>query len=357
MAKKLPTEDVSARSDEVPDRRCPSCGASLPVQGVRACPRCGSGAAGRIARGRRLAAYALSLPERLSRIAVGSAAGLVKGATDLLLPESIRCTKLYQVLLQKNLRFLIQQVGAVSDVYPQGTSVPPDYVARKFVGNFIELTGILTMRASPVWILALLADLSGGTQVFLREFVSELQRQGLLSRDSRIDNIDQLLEALQAVAGNAADRLDTPPLSVRELRQTLETLREEANALKLKNRIRPADLDSVYRDLVDVAEKQGRTLYEVSTAVALGTVNRLGRTGRQAVTGLRVAHALLDQEILSFYGRALRDISRDGYYRYLARATKPYFRAMRHHLARKTDTWTERYFLSRVTGGGMSSRR
>jgi hypothetical protein len=278
---------------------------------------------------------------------VGASAGLVKGVSELLLPSAIRQTKLYQVLLQKNLRYLIQEVGAVEGVYSDGASVPSRYVARKFVGNFMEMAGILTLRASPVWILALVSDLSGGTKTLLREVTEELKREGLLDPKARVDTADQLLDGLQSFSAQVADQIDTPPLSLDELRETLQFLREEARAFSLKGTVEPEEVKSMLTEMKEVARREDKSLYEISSAMAMNAVNRLERSGRSAVTGLKVGRALLDRTILDYYRQALNDIGRDGYYGYVNRSSRPYLRAIRRHLAWGNITWTERYFLSR----------
>lgn len=327
---------------------CPSCGGSLPVHDDAAyCVKCDLHLVGARARGKRLTGYLLSLPERMSRILAGSLAGLVKGLTEILLPDAVRRMKLYQVLLMKNLRYLIQKVGDVDGVYPEGPGVTRNYIARKFVGNFVELTGILTLRASPVWILALVSDISGGTKAFLEELTAQLKREKLLDPSARIATVDQLLDGLQSFAGQVADRIDTPPLSVEELRETLKYLRQEAQTMRLRRTVTPGEMESILEKMQRTAEQQQRSLYEISSAMALNAFNQLERSGRTAVTGLRVAGALLDRSILQYYSSALRDLSRLGYYRYLAGSARPYLKAIRRHLARKNITWTERYFLSR----------
>jgi hypothetical protein len=297
---------------------------------------------------RRLAAYALSLPERAARILVGSTAGIVKGVSDLLLPEAIRNTRLYRVLLAKNLRFLIQDVGGIEGVYSGEGPPPRNYIARKFVGNFVELAGFVTLRASPVWILAALADVLGGTQAFLKELTSELRKRGVLDPGVQVESVDQLLEGLESFAGAVADKIDTPPLSVEELRETLAALRREAAAIRLGRVADAGSLDAIYGEMEQVAARERRSVFEVSTAVALGAVERFGQSGRAALTGLEVTRALLDRSILQYYGRALADLRREGYYRYLARTSRPYLRGLLRHLAWRRITWTERYFLSRA---------
>src|SRR5688572_10554065 len=328
---------------------CPSCEQSLAINNDNAyCPGCDLHLVGVSTRGKRMAAYALSLPERLSRVMAGSAAGLLKGVSELALPEGVRETKLYQVLLQKNLRYLIQKVGDVKGVYSQDETLPSNYVGRKFVGNFIELTGILTLRASPVWILALVSDLSGGTKVFLKELTDELKREGLLDPATPVNSVDQLLDSLQSFSGQVADRIDMPPLSVTELRETFKYLREQAQTLGLKRAAPHEEVSRIYEGMKDAALKQNRSIYEISSALAMNAMNQLQRSGRTAVTGARVARAIMDRTILQYYTRGLEELAEEGYYRYLARTSKPYLKAVARHLARKNITWTERYFLSRA---------
>ena len=328
--------------------RCPSCRGPLEVEDRTAyCARCDLHLVDPT-RLRRFAAYALSLPERISRILVGSAAGVVKGISELVVPEAIRSMKLYQVLLAKNLRYLIQEVGAVEGVYPAGAAPERGYIARKFVGNFVELAGIMTLRASPVWILAALSDVLGGTKVFVRELAAELRKQGLLDPSVQVDSVDQLLDGLQSFAGSVADRIDMPPLSVEELRQTLELLRREAGTLRLGRAVEPRSLEAIYSQMHAVAEREQRSVFEVSAAVALGAAEWIERSRRATLTGLEVGRALLDRSIFEYYGRALEELRREGYYRYLARTSRPYLRALLRHLAWRRITWTERYFLSRA---------
>ena len=161
---------------------------------------------------------------------------------------------------------------------------------------------------------------------------------------------DRTRRSRMSFAGKVADQIDTPPLSVEELRATLKYLRSEAKALKLGTGIRKEEVDSMLQEMKAVAVQQKRSLYEISAAMAMNAVNRLERSGKTAGTGLRVGHALLDRTILRYYAKALRDIARLGYYRYLARSSKPYIKAIGRHLTWKNISWTERYFLSRTWG-------
>jgi len=317
-------------------------------EGQAFCEPCDLHLVGAHGAGRRWAAYALSLPERSLRVLVGSLAGAIKGVSDLALPLSVRRTKTYQVLLNKNLRYLIEEVGSVTGVFPDEAGVRSRYVARKFVGNFVEIAGILTLHASPVWILALVSDLSGGTRIFIRELAEEFKREGLLDPSARVDTTSQLLDGLQSVAARMADHIDTPPLSVEELRETLSYIRQDTQAFRLGTVVSNEEMTSLMEEMQEVARKEERTLFEISTAMALEAVNRLHRSRRRAATGMRVGMALLDRSIIQYYRAALQAMTREGYYRYLARNARPYLRAVSRNFTWRRATWTERYFLGRA---------
>src|SRR5262245_12306984 len=122
----------------------------------------------------RTAAYCLSLPERAIRSVTALAGGLVREIGEVTIPAAVRRSQLYQNLVEATLRFLIEQVGEVKGVYPGEKSLSEDFLLRRGVGNGIELIGVLAFRASPVWVLAALADVSGAGRYLIREICGTL---------------------------------------------------------------------------------------------------------------------------------------------------------------------------------------
>src|SRR5262245_24209413 len=110
----------------------------------------------------RIAPFLLSLPERVLRSATALAAGIVREIGEVTVPVSVRRGRLYENLVAVTLRFLIEQVGGVQGVYPGEETLAENFLLRRTAGNGLELIGILAFRASPVWVLAALADASGG---------------------------------------------------------------------------------------------------------------------------------------------------------------------------------------------------
>ena len=130
--------------------------------------------------------YLLSLPERVFRSMSALSAGLLRELSEVVLPRAVRRTRLYTELVENTLRFLIENVGQVEGTYPPQGKLADNFAMRRFAGNGIELVGLLTFSASPVWVLAALADLSGAGRQLIREIAQSLKDEGLLARGRRI---------------------------------------------------------------------------------------------------------------------------------------------------------------------------
>ena len=172
----------------------------------------------------RVASYLVSLPERVVRSAAALAGGLIREIGDVSVPSAVRRTKTYQMMVDIALRFMIEQVGEVKGVYPSGSELASDFLLRRTAGHGIELAGLLAFRASPVWIMAALADVSGAGRHIVQEIADALKQEGLLAGDAKFENVDQLLEGLEQTASQVADLCNAPPLDVAGLAPGMERL-------------------------------------------------------------------------------------------------------------------------------------
>src|SRR5207244_495471 len=113
----------------------------------------------------------------------------------------------------------------------------------------IELLGILAFHASPVWVLAALADVAGGGQRMLREIVVTLKGEGLLEGDAHLETMDQILTGLEKTSAHLALSLNLPPIDVPGLRLEWETLKTELRSIP-PNRIPALErLERMWDDL------------------------------------------------------------------------------------------------------------
>ncbi len=290
--------------------------------------------------------YVLSLPERVVRSATALAGGLVREIGDVALPASLRRTRLYRSLVDSTLRFLIEQVGQVEGVYPGEAALAENFIVRRAAGNGLELVGILAFRASPVWVMAALADLSGSGRFLVREIAQSLQAQGLLAPDSRFETMDQILDGLESTAGKLADTINTPPLDVAALREEWRLIREQASRIPPRNLPSVDLLDAQWRDLRATAEAERRSVLEVSALLALSAVRRLPENvrwlSRCTAGAARTTGSLLASNLLGHYSDALADIRREGYLAYWMREFRPYLQAAAKQFSPSRRTLTER---------------
>ena len=290
--------------------------------------------------------YLLSVPERLMRSALGLSAGVAREVGQVALPDGIRRSQLYQNLVDATLRFLIEQVGGVEGVYGAGGTLPENFLARRTAGNAVEVLGIVAFRASPVWVLAALADLCGMGRHLIPEISDALKAQGLLDGDAQFATVDQMLDGLERTSSRLAATINTPPLDVAGLRKEWEDLREEARRLPSASLPSWETVSNTWGQLKAESARQDRSVFETSSVMAVsaaravpGGVRWLSASARvgAARTGHIVAAALLDH-----YRETLSDIRQVGYLAYAGRQFRPYVRAAVDQFSPKRRTLTQR---------------
>jgi hypothetical protein len=272
--------------------------------------------------------YLISLPERLLRSTLGLGAGVVREAGEVVLPGAVRRTQLYRNLVETTLRYVIEHVGGAEGVYQRGEELPADFLTRRAAGNAIELLGIVAFRASPVWVLAALADAAGMGRKLIPEIADALKTEGLLEPDAQFTTVDELLDGLERTSSRAAATINTPPLDVAGLRREWQAVREEARTLKPSAPPSPQAITDAWTHLNTVAARQNRSVFEISSMMAVSAATR---------TGQLVGSALLDH-----YRQTLDEMQQVGYAAYASRQLRPYVRAAIRQFSPKRRTLTER---------------
>jgi hypothetical protein len=305
----------------------------------------------------KLTSYLLSLPERAIRSATALASGLIREIGEVAIPRTVRRSQLYQHLVEATLRFLIEQVGQVEGVYPDSEKLSENFLARRAAGNGIELIGILAFRASPVWVLAALADASGAGRYLVREIAASLKDEGLLDREAEFASVDQMLDGLEASAGRLAATFNTPPLDVATLREEWNSMRRDLSRIPPRNLPSLDSLRIVWNDVKREAAEQNRTPFEVSSVMALSAIQDLPQKARWLAvssrlaagrTGSAVAGVLLDH-----YRNTLKQIHEHGYVRYAVRQFRPYLYGAVSQFSPRRLSLTERLFRKvKSTGKG-----
>ena len=290
--------------------------------------------------------YLLSLPERVIRSALGLSAGLLREVGEVVLPRGVRQTQLYRSLVDTTLRFVIEQVGGAQGVYGAEQPQPDDFLVRRSAGNAVELLGIVAFRVSPVWVLAALADLSGLGRRLIPEIADALKAQGLLQQETQFESVDQLLDGLEKTSGRLAETFNTPPLDVAQLRIEWDAIRTEARKLKPAALPSPARVGGQWEALKEESARQGRSVFETSSVMAVSAVRALpGKAlwlSRSAGVGATHVGKILSASILDYYSQTLNELHEVGYLTYAKRQLSPYVRASVAQFSPERRTLTQR---------------
>ena len=267
--------------------------------------------------------YLASLPERTARAGAALTGGLVYEASEVMLPLAVRRSRLYQAIVGRLLRIMIELIGGVEGVFPSQEMPVRELLVRKTAGNAVELSSFLAVGWSPVWLLAGASDLVGGTKVYLRVLVTELRDAGILAADADVASFEELLTTLEGASGVLADTADVPPLNLPSVRASWQELRRQAADLP-----DAAGLEKIFAELQLAARRENRSVGEISSVVALGAVR----------AGVKLGNV----HIFDYYRLALRTIVNEGLLSFLRRTSTPYLTRAGSHFDPRSSTYSER---------------
>ena len=290
--------------------------------------------------------YLLSLPERVVRSAAAIAAGVVREVGEIVLPRRLRRTVLYRNMVDSTLRFLIEKVGEVEGTYKEEGRLADNFLIERTVGDGIDLAGLVAFHASPVWIMAALADLSGAGRDLFNDITSSLKQQGLLDPDTEFENVEQVLDGLERTAGQLTKSLRRPPLNIEALRQQWASLKQAAASISPIHMPTPELVRSQWTELQDAARNQQQSVFHLSSVLALSAVRALPEhllwlTKSAGAATLRTGQ-FFASGVLDHYRNTLKEIHKIGYLEYCQHEFRPYLHAAAEQFSFSHATLTDR---------------
>ncbi len=303
--------------------------------------------------------YGISLPERLVRSAVGVTAGTAKEIAEFVVPQAFQDSKSYEVMVRNSLGFLLSSVATVSESNPPQNSAmdvpgsaanpivdaaaanPSRFIARKAAGNFIDIAGLATLHVSPLWVLAIVSDAAYGTKTYLNELAQELQAQGLIDDSSSIHKVEDLFNAVKQASGSAASAFDQPPLSLDELRTSVEQTRKAVNEIDPRHLIPESEINRYWSEMRSIAAREQISLLGVSAAIAMETVENVKNLSHGTLTGLFVAGKIINRNIFGHYWDSLANINEQGIWNSVRNTYTPYVDLAWGNFTSSRKTWTE----------------
>lgn len=298
-----------------------------------------------------LGKYLLSLPERVIRSASALAGGLTREIGNVTLPASVRRTSLYRTMVEATLRFMIEDVGQVEGVYPAAGKLANDFLYRKAAGHGIDWIGILAFRASPVWVTAALADLSGTGRHLIREIGETLKQEGLITGEGHFETVDQLLDGLERSAGQITGLLNAPPLKVADLRAEWHLMRQNVQSFPHPRLPSTAALQGMWDKLKREAAAQHRPVLQLASLLTIAAIARIPENvlwfTNVSRFGVKRTGELFATTLLDHYATTLREIRERGVAEWWASEFRPYLRAAADQFSPRRVSLTQRILRSR----------
>ncbi len=301
--------------------------------------------------------YGLSLPERTARSASAIVGGFVNETAARLIPAAFRSSRSYTVFVQQSLDMLIHDVGGVENQPLDAKAAAESKLAQKAVGGLLDVAGAATLHLSPMTVLAVFSDLAYGSGYYLTQLSAELKREGIIDQDSSIDHVSDLVEAMRSASSRAADAMDTPPISLEGLTDTIAQLRNEIGNVNPRNLLPEAEVQRLWSEMEQAATKADVGLWDVSTTMTMFAMNRISLTTRGALSTINVAGNLFDEHIIRHYNDALNEIGEKGLYATLSHVSTPYVAAVWDNFGDDRETWTEEIVTGRFFGKAWDSVR
>jgi hypothetical protein len=307
--------------------------------------------------------YTVSLPERVVRSTVGVTAGAAKEASHALIPQAFQSSKTYELVVVNSLKFLVENVGGVECQHAAGEPAPVDhFLARKAVGNFVDLAGVATLHLSPIWVFAVVSDVAYGSKAYVRELAAELHERGLIKDTSPIDRVDDLLAAIQTTTAETASLISTPPLSVEQLKLTIERTRSAIAAADHAAFPSQQELEAHWHEMQTISAKEGVSMLGVSGALTLHMLGKVEAVAQGSLVCVEVAGGLLNRNILAHYVDGLKTIHQRGFYDVVRSSATPYTAAVwrnfsAQHQTLTTQVVTGRLFRKLWNSAGVLMRR
>ena len=299
--------------------------------------------------------YSASLPERTLRSVTAIAGGFVHESANWLIPSSFRNSKSYSIFVQQMLDFVVNDVGGVKKANRKDG--PPEEevdLARKTVGNLLDMTAFATFHLSPITVLAIFSDVAYGSKAYMQQLSDRLKEQGIIDQETTIDGATDLIDALEKASGNAVGMFDQPPISIEGLKKTLTETQNAIQNIDPTKLFPSSEIDQLWRQMELAAEDQNASIWDVSATMSVVALNNIQAAGQGALVSLEIAGNMFNEHIISHYWDGLREIEQKGLVPTLSEASQPYLEAVWSNFAIDQKTWTEQLLSGELLRWGWS---
>ncbi|MBC7960266.1 MAG: hypothetical protein H7X94_10395 [Vallitaleaceae bacterium] len=288
--------------------------------------------------------YVMSVPERTIKSIVSVGTGISSLLTKLLLPSAVKDSATYRVTFGMLQQFLIEKVAEV-EASDKKMPLKDHYVVRKAAGAVIEGVGLVSIRFSPVWMLAILSDVSGGSRIYLKRLLEDLKKSKLIDAGVNYDNVYDLLEGINKSSKMGVTAIDTPPISTQEFIAFKDLLMAQLKDNNTTSMKLFEDLEKVYEKMKAVGRQEKMSLRKLNGAMTLDLMKNTAKKGFDiTMVTTKTSLDMINETVIKSYMDSLDQVNKIGKRKYLVEHMTPFMKQFTNHYRKDKKTLTERVF-------------
>lgn len=295
--------------------------------------------------------YLVTLPERTVRAVLSYGIGVIDLGINTVLPKSLKKTAFYKVSYGMMRSFIVEKVlemdkDKVEDIH----EISEDFMIRKIAGNSIEALGLFTIRFSPLWVFAVVSDVTKGSSVYFETLKKHLVDNKVIETGEGIESIQELLDVLHKASEVTADTLDLPPIALKDLKKCMSEISDAYSDLGAESKKVNRLIDSVWGEMKKLSEDEGISFETLSGLMSADALKLYGtKTANSTKSFVMANYELLDAYVFRSYSETLTGIKKEGMSSYIQRHMEPFIDLAKEVYGKEYMTWTGRV-IKKVEG-------
>ena len=288
--------------------------------------------------------YLVTLPERTVRAVLSYGIGVIDLGINTVLPKTLKKTAFYKVSYGMMRSFIVEKIlemdkDKVEDIH----ELSEDFMVRKIAGNSIEALGLFTIRFSPLWVFAVVSDVTKGSSVYFETLKKHLVDNKVIDSAEGIESIQELLNVLQKASEVTADTLDLPPIAIKDLNNCVSEISDAYSYLGAESKKVNLLIDSVWGEMKKLSEDEGISFETLSGLMSADALKLYGaKTANSTKSFVMANYELLDAYVFRSYSETLTSIKKEGVSSYIQRHMEPFVDLAKEVYRKEYMTWTGR---------------
>jgi hypothetical protein len=214
-------------------------------------------------------------------------------------------------------------------------------LARKTVGNLLDMTALATFHFSPLTVLAIYSEQAYKAPQTLHQLVANLKQRGIIPRSTMVSSSSDLLLAMQRALEITSTLFEQPPISLTGLSKTIEDTKITLSQTSPHRLLSPGEIDQLWRQMELAARDQRASIWDVSATISVVALNQIQPVDDMGISSLELAGNMYQLQIIDHYWEGLRTIERNGLLPTLRQASSPYFESVWSSFAVDRKSWLD----------------